>query len=541
MRQLLIDNPLLTLFVVSAIGFAIGHIKIKGSSLGVAAVLFVGLFFGALIPELDLPEIMFSLGLVIFVYTIGLSSGPGFFRSFNREGLLNNLFTLIILLISAGIAVAAHYLAGLSAEMTAGVFAGSLTNTPALAAVLDYVRNAGVATDLAAQPVVGYSVTYPMGVLGGIIAIAVMQRIFRINYRKDAERMRSVHITEQEIFNTTVQVTKPEFIGKPLREIGISDKVIFGRLLRDDMVTLAQGDTVLTRGDLVSVIGTPEDVEPVVARLGEPAGVNLDLDRTAYDFRRIFVSSPQVAGRRLADLDLPTRYGSLVTRVRRGDIDLLARGDTVLELGDRVRVVAPRDNMRELTDLFGDSYKKLSEIDLLTFGLGIGIGLFIGAIPIPLPGGLSFKLGGAGGPLIVGLILGAVRRTGPLVWSLPYSANLTLRQVGLTLLLAVVGVRSGDTFLETFTNSGGLTIFLSGAAISLISTFLMLFVGYRLLKIPFSFLIGMMSAMATQPATLGYANEQTKNELPNLGYSLVFPIATISKILLAQLLAIFLS
>lgn len=541
MRQLLINNPLLTLFVVSAIGFAIGHIKIKGSSLGVAAVLFVGLFFGALIPELDLPEIMFSLGLVIFVYTIGLSSGPGFFRSFNREGLLNNLFVLIILLLAAGIAVAGHLIAGLSAQMTAGVFAGSLTNTPALAGVLDYVRNAGVSAELAAEPVVGYSVTYPMGVLGGIIAIAVMQRIFRINYQEDAARMRSVHVTEQEIFNTTVRITKPEFVGKPLSEIPIADKVIFGRLLRDDTVTLAQGDTVLALDDLVSVIGTPEDVEPVVARLGVSAGVNLNLDRSAYDFRRIFVSSPNVAGRRLADLDLPTRYGSLVTRVRRGDVDLLARGDTVLELGDRVRVVAPRDNMRALTDLFGDSYKKLSEIDLLTFGLGIGIGLFIGAIPIPLPGGLAFKLGGAGGPLIIGLILGAVRRTGPLVWTLPYSANLTLRQVGLTLLLAVVGVRSGDTFVQTFAESGGFAIFLAGAIISLTVAFLMLFIGYKLLKIPFSFLIGMMSAMGTQPAVLGYANEQTKNELPNLGYSLVFPIATISKILLAQLLVIFLS
>jgi putative transport protein len=222
--------------------------------------------------------------------------------------------------------------------------------------------------------------------------------------------------------------------------------------------------------------------------------------------------------------------------VRQGDIDLLADGNTVLELGDRVRVVAKREEIPTLRHLFGDSYKALSEINLLSFGVGIALGLLVGQIPIPLPGGLTLELGYAGGPLLVALIFGTLRRTGPIVWTLPYSANLTLRQVGLTLLLAGIGVRSGYTFFSTFAQSGGLAIFVAGALITLVVAFLTLWFGYKVLKIPYPLLTGMLSALQTQPAVLGFSLEQSKNEVPNIGYALVFPIATIGKIVLAQLL-----
>jgi putative transport protein len=307
-----------------------------------------------------------------------------------------------------------------------------------------------------------------------------------------------------------------------------------------DQLALTGPQTRLTIGDLISVIGSPEDLDEVTTHLGESCDDHLELDRTEYDFRRVFVSNPKVAGHRLHDFNLLQQYGAIVTRVRRGDVELLPHGDTVLELGDRVRVVAKAENMAAVSNFFGDSYRALSEIDLLNFSLGLAMGLLLGLIPIPLPGGLTFELGLAGGPLIVALILGKLGRTGPIVWVLPYSANLVLRQLGLVLFFAGLGTRSGFAFVNTLTGSGGATIFFGGAIITCVTALLTLWLGYKLLHIPMSLLTGMLAGLQTQPAVLSYALDQSENDLPNIGYATVFPVATITKILLAQLLVILL-
>jgi putative transport protein len=288
------------------------------------------------------------------------------------------------------------------------------------------------------------------------------------------------------------------------------------------------------------MIGTKEELDRVMAYLGEPSEQRLELDRSEYDFRRIFVSNPKVAGHRLRDFDLLQQYGAIVTRVRRGDVELLPHGDTVLELGDRVRVLAKPENMKAIGAFFGDSYRALSEIDILTFSLGMTLGLLVGLIPLPIPGGITFKLGLAGGPLIVALILGNIGRTGPLVWALPYSANLVLRQLGLVFFLAAVGTRSGYAFVETLTQSGGLYIFAAGAVITCFTALVTLLVGHYLLRIPMGLLSGIVAGLQTQPAVLGFSVEQSKNDLPNIGYATVFPVAMIAKILLAQLILILL-
>jgi putative transport protein len=538
MIELLVENPLLLLMIVTAIGYAIGRIKIKGSSLGVAAVLFVGLAVGAIDARLALPEIVFLLGLVIFVYTVGLSSGPRFFASFTPSGLRDNLLILTILLVAGGLAAGANLVLGIAPTVAAGIFAGSLTNTPALAGVLDLLRTQGATEPALSEPVVGYSVAYPMGVLGMILVISLCQRLWRVDYARETERLREFHLVEQQIYNRTVRITNPAVVGVPMNKLAQTHGwgVVLTRVRRDDAIFLVDGETQLACGDLVNVLGAPDKVNAATALMGEPTEEHLEFDRTHYDYRRVFVSNPAVVGHKLSALRLPERYHAIVTRVRQGDIDLLADGHTVLELGDRVRVVAPRVRMAEVSALFGDSYKALSEINLLSLGLGLALGLLIGLIPIRLPGGITLTLGYAGGPLLVALVLGALRRTGPIVWTLSYTANLTLRQVGLIMLLAGIGVRSGYTFVATFAQSGGIVIFLAGAAITLITAFLTLWIGYRLLKIPFPLLTGMLSALQTQPAVLGYAQEQAKNEVPNIGYALVFPIATITKIVLAQAL-----
>ncbi len=543
--DLLVEQPLLLLFVVSAIGYALGEIKIKGTGLGVAAVLFVGLFFGALDERLTLPPIVVSLGLVLFVYTVGLASGPGFFASFSRSGLRDNLVVAGVLILAAAVVVAEHFAFGFKPSVSAGIFTGALTNTPALAQVTNYIATtapADIAKAAAAAPVVGYSVSYPMGVIGPMLAITILRGLWNINYRADAQRVRDMFPVEQEIYNRTVLLTNPAFLNIPLRDLTPHQQwgVIFGRIRQGNTVELTTRDTVLHAGDLLSIIGTPEHVDAVVREMGTPAEEQLDLDRSAYDFRRVFVSQQSLVGKRLSDLDLPQKFGAIVTRVRRGDIELLATADLVLELGDRVRFVAPRSQVKPISEFFGDSYRSLSEINLLSLGVGLSLGLLIGMIPISLPGGIQFRLGEAGGPLIVALILSALRRTGPMVWSLPYSANLTLRQVGLTILLAGIGIRSGYTFLSTLQNAGGLQILVAGAVVSLLTTFLFLVIAYKLLKIPFGLAIGMMAAVHTQPAVQAYAVTQAKNDLPNHGYALAFPMATIAKIILAQLLVAFL-
>lgn len=540
MIEILLENPLLLLFVVAAIGYPLGRVKIKGSSLGVAAVLFVGLAIGSLHPDMRLPEIVYLFGLVLFVYTIGLSSGPGFFASFRRKGLRDNLLVAGMLAMAVLLTLVASLVLELKPTLAAGMFAGSLTNTPALAGVLEYVSNsapAGTAGALLAEPVVGYSIAYPVGVVGMILAIIVSQWVWKVDYRQEAQNLRDLGATSKSLQNRTIRVTRPEATQEPVQALTkkYDWNVSFGRMQQDGQLGLTSGETRFKVGDLVSAIGTNEDLDRLTAYLGEASDARLELDRSEFDYRRMFVSNPRIAGHRLGDLNLPQQFGALVTRVRRGDVELLANGDTILELGDRVRVVTRREHMPALSAFFGDSYRAISEIDILTFSLGLALGLLIGLIPIPLPGGVVFRLGLAGGPLIVALILGTVGRTGPMVWSLPYSANLTLRQLGLILFLAGVGTQAGYPFVSTFSQGGGIAIFLAGAVITLVTALMTLWIGYRLLHIPMGLLTGMLSGLQTQPAVLGFAVEQAGNDLPNIGYATVYPVATIIKILGAQL------
>jgi putative transport protein len=545
MIQLLIDNPLLLLFVIAAVSYPLGRIKIQGASLGVAAVLFVGLAFGALDPNLKLPEIVYTLGLVLFVYTVGLSSGPGFFASFRRKGLRDHALVLAMIIFGAALIAVAAYTLQLQPAVAAGLFTGTLTNTPALAGVLELVKSytpPAALDQILAEPVLGYSIAYPVGVIGMIVVIALLPRVWKINYAREAETLSDLGGRGQRLKNRTLRVTQPNLAHTTIQALMNQNKwdVVFGRVRHDGQLALVTGETQLGVGDVVSMVGTSEELDRVTAQLGQVSDEQLELDLSEMDSRRVFVSNPKVVGTRLRDLHLPQKFGALLTRVRRGDVEWLAHDDTMLELGDRVRVVTRRENMSALGAFFGDSYRALSEIDILTFSLGLALGLVLGLIPIALPGGVTFKLGTAGGPLIVALILGTRGRTGPLVWMLPYSANLTLRQFGLILFLAGIGTRAGYAFVTTLTQSGGLMLFSVGAAITILVAFATLFIGYRFLKIPMGLLIGILAGLQTNPAVLGFATEQAENDLPNIGYTTVYPIATIAKIVIAQLIFIFL-
>lgn len=535
MIDLLRDNPLLILFLVAALGFALGQVRIAGFSLGTAAVLFAGLAVGAIDPQLRLPEIVYQTGLVLFVYSMGLSGGPVFFRSLRQRGLHQNGLVVVVLVAAALLVRVLGRAAGLSGPTMAGLFAGSLTNTPALAGVIEALRHAGATADAGqSEPVVAYSLAYPIGVLGMILAMGLAQRWWG-GAAALADRTVSA---PRPLVNETVEVTAVDLCGVPLGSLLTQEgwRVLFGRLRRDGYVMVCDDGTCLKPGDRVSVIGLEADVAAVSGRLGPVCREHLEMDRSRLDYRRMAVSNRQAVGRPLRELALPRRFGALITRIRRGDVDVLAHGDSVLELGDRVRVVAPPDQMGPLGTFFGDSYKALSEVDGITLGLGIAMGLLIGTVPIGLPGGATLKLGFAGGPLLAGLMLGALGKTGRLVWSLPYSANLTLRQFGLILFLAGIGTRSGYAFASTVSHGGGLLVVALGAVVTMATALVALWVALRWLRMSPGMAMGMVAGLQTQPALLAYANDQEVDDQANIGYATVFPVAMVVKIVLAQLL-----
>lgn len=525
MIEVLIANPLLLLFLIAAIGYPLGRINVRGFSLGIAAVLFTGLAFGALDPNLKTPPLLYEFGLTLFVYTIGIASGPAFFSALKRGGIRDNTTVAAVILLVGGIIAAFARALHISGTHAAGLLAGSLTNTPALAGVLEKLKASGATDAIQAEPVVAYSVAYPMGVVAMLLAITVLRKLWRIPDAKPPE----------PIDHHSVRVRWPAALLNMPTELRI------GRYQHGEKLQLAglydeKIKTEIQEGDIISLIGPEKLLQDAVPQIGEDLGEALELSRDTLDMRRMFVSQRDVAGRSLGELPLYEKYGATVTRVRRGDTDQLADENTVLQLGDRVRVVAPREQMPALTKLFGDSYHRLSEIDAMTFSVGIALGLLLGLITIPLGGGQSFKLGLAGGPLIVGLILGALGTTGPLNWQLPYNANLTLRQIGLILFLAGVGSRSGYAFFTTVVSPLGLKLFLIGTLITTLAAAVLLTVAYKIQKIPFARAAGMLAGLQTQPAVLGFATESLKSEEPNVGYATVYPVATIVKLILAQLL-----
>jgi putative transport protein len=528
MVRLLGENPLLLLFLVAAIGYPLGQVRVAGTNLGVGAVLFAGLAIGSLDPSLRLPEIVYLLGLVLFVYTVGLANGASFVAALVRgRGLRINALVVLVLVVMAGLTLVTQRVLHLSAPMAAGMFAGTLTNTPTLAAELDFLRQAGAES---AEPVVAYSLTYPVGVLGMIVALMIARRHMRPRAAHEPERA--------GITMVVARVKNPDATAAPLGELVRSQRwrASFGRFKRGDDVRVATPDVRLLLGDLVTVVGPPSALTSIVAWIGEATAERIDRGHSELDMRRIFVSNREVAGRELRDLDLPGRFGAVVTRLRRGDVDFVPDDSTVVELGDRVRVLAHRATIGDVTRFLGDSYRALSEIDVLTFSVGCALGLGLGLVPIPLPGGLNLRLGLAGGPLIVALLLGHFERTGPVLWTLPFSANLTLRQLGLILFLAGIGTRAGYDFVRYLASGGGLLVFAAGAGMTLAAAALTLWAGATLLRLPFGALAGMLAGLQTQPAVLGFALEQTKDESPNVGYATVYPVAMIAKVLIGQIL-----
>ena len=541
--SLLSQNKLLLLFTVIGIGYLIGQIRIYGFSLGVAAVLFVGIGFGAMDKNMALPEEIYIVGLVLFVYSVGLQSGPGFFSSFNKRSLRINMFVIAVLSVSAATAALFTLLFNMSGPHVAGLFCGALTNTPALAASVEAVKAYTaqhpemLGNQLVNAPVITYGLAYPFGVLGVLLWLYIFNRYYKIDFSKEeSDRMKESGIGSIE--SRTYRITNPAVFNKTAGEVLkliVQRRFVITRYKRGNEIRIILLETVFKKDDLVVAVGTADALDSARVVFGEESGEQVPMENSGFEYRRIFVSSDDAVGKPINTLHLEKQFGATITRIRRGDVDFVPSPDTRLELGDRVRVVTTHENIQPVTKFFGDSMKAISETDFLSISLGIVIGVFVGMIPIPLPNGSTFKLGFAGGPLVVSLILGRLQRTGSVTWTMPFNANLVLRQIGLVFFLAGIGTKAGDGFGATFM-AGGFGYIVAGAAITTIASLATIIIGYTYFRLPMSAVMGVMSGVGTQPACLAYANQAAQNDQPNVHYAMVYPASMIAKIILAQVL-----
>jgi putative transport protein len=528
----LTSDPLLVLFIVVALGAALGRLRIRGVSLGPAAALFAGLAVSAANPDLAaLPGIIPLFGLALFIYTVGLASGPAFFGGLRQDG-LRVVIAVTVLLAAVGLTVAAvSEVLDFDPGARAGLFAGTQTNTPALSAALEQLASAEDVTD----PVVGYSLTYPLGVIAMIAAAGWSLR--RSTHPGRGEAVASApDPSQRNATSATLIVTRTDLPRLGELRSWEGERLGFSRVEHDGDVNLATNDVVLVPGDLLTVVGAPDVVDRFVEWAGERSERHLALDRKKLDFRRVSVSKRELAGARLRDVDLEGRFGAMATRVRRGDTDLVVDRDFVLRLGDRVRVVGPTDRMADVAAALGDSDRGLGEVDPLGFATGLAIGLLLAQVAIPLPGGGEIALGVGGGPLIAALVLGTISRTGPFTWQIPHAANLTIRQLGVLLFLGGVGIRSGGTFADALGTGVGLRLAFAGvvvtAATAAFTTLLL-----RLLRTGPIDGAGMVAGVQTQPAVLAFASERADgDERIDAGYALVFPLSMILKLIIVQLL-----
>jgi putative transport protein len=541
--QMLAANPLLLFFLVIGCGFLLGNVRIAGFSLGPSAVLFTGILAGALDSRLKVPDLLYVLGLILFVYTIGLQSGPTFFSSFGRRSLKANALAVGAIGFGAVIVLLAGALGIVRGPLAAGVFTGSLTNTPALAASIESVKHLlsgltpGASSDaLVNAPVIGYSVSYPFGVIGVLLGFYLYGRFG--GPRSAAEQRDEEASGAGPVAARTYIVSNPKTVGVPVSALLSGEKnrgILLSRFRHNETTSLVYGDTAFATGDYVVVVASEEGHKRARRLIGRESSREIQFESPDLDFRRIEVSNPDVVGRRIADLELQQLLDATITRVRRGDTDFVPSGNTVLERGDRVRILTWKGNVDRLCRFFGDSVRTASEADFLSLSIGLVVGILVGMIPLPLPGGSTFTLGFAGGPLLVGLFLGWLRRSGPIVWGMPYGVNLTLRQLGLVLFLAGIGVRAGDGFVHTILHGGWELIFVGGV-VTMTVTAVVLIVGTRVLHLPPAAAMGLMSGIQTQPACLAYANERTSTNAANVWYASVYPLSMIVKIVIAQLL-----
>src|SRR6478735_8624239 len=515
-RTLLESSPLLALFLAIAIGYWIGQISIAGVSFGAGAVLFSGLIIGAIAPKAAPPAMVGTIGLVMFVYGVGIQYGPQFFASLRGPGIKYMTLANIGVLASLGVAWLLAKPLGISLATAAGLFAGSGTSTPTLQAALAAAGNQ--------DPAIGYSVSYPFGVVGPILLMTIMAALLKPKFDQPAQNVRVVELTlESKCRNKTV--------GELAATLPRDVKIVAIR--QNHMNTPPVATTLLQEGDGLLLVGSPQSIEEVKEAVGHEDPGRLSRDRANYDVIRVFVSKAAFVGKPLREVPLP-EFPVIISHVRRGDVEMIATSDLTIEFGDLLVAAVPTGKKAEVQRYFGDSIKGNAELSFVSIGVGIALGLLLGMIPIPLPGGGAFSLGVAGGPLVMALVLGWLGRTGPIGWRMPVVANMVLRNLGLSIFIGSVAIGAGAPFVATVA-ANGVQILFGGAAV-LFTLVLIVLVGGHLLRIPFDDLLGICAGSTGNPAIVAAAGRLAPTDRTDIGYAICFPSTTVVKIIAVQVL-----
>ncbi|MDO5103129.1 MAG: putative transporter [Lautropia sp.] len=548
MSEIALTITLLSL--VAVLGLGIGHVKIRGVGLGIGGVLFGGIlvshFMNKFGVTLDAHTLHFiqEFGLILFVYTIGIQVGPGFFASLRHSGLKLNAFAALIVALSGVLVVLIHKLFDVPLPVILGIFSGAVTNTPSLGAGQQVLRELG-GPEVTEVMGMGYAIAYPFGIIGILLAMWLIRILFKIDVDQEADAFESeTKRRKTGLDSMNVKLTNHNLDGLQIKEILEFERndVIYSRLKRGDELIVPKVETVLKLGDVLHLVGKPPVLRKMQLILGEEVEVSVSTKGTVFRSVRAVVTNEKVFGRKIRHLRLQAKHDVVISRLNRAGVELVPNGEMSLQFGDVVNLVGRQEDIDVVMALIGNAQQKLQQVQMLPIFIGIGLGVMLGSIPIYLPGfPVALKLGLAGGPLVVALVLARIGGLGRLYWFMPPSANLALREIGIVMFLAVVGIKAGGHFFETLLSSEGLSWIFYGALITLIPLLVAGIAARVHGKINYLTLCGLLSGSMTDPPALAFANAiKENNGAAALSYATVYPMVMFLRIILPQLLAILL-
>ncbi len=533
-------QAVIVLSIICAIGLSLGRVKILGISLGVTFVFFVGILAGHLGLTIDHNMLSYAenFGLILFVYALGLQVGPGFFSSFRKGGIPLNMLALGVILLGTVGTVVASVVTGIGLPELVGVMCGAVTNTPALGAAQQTLSQLGLSGSSLA---LGCAVAYPLGVVGVIMALALVRKVL---YRNNENIL--PHEEQAGTFVTAFKIQNPAIFDKEVKEIGtlIDREFVISRLWRGEEASIPTSDTVLKNGDRILVVTNEKDVPALTVLFGEQESTDWnkrDIDWNAIDSQlisqRILVTRPEINGRKLGSLQLRNNYGVNTTRIFRSGMQILARPQLRLQLGDRVTVVGEAEAVSKVRAMMGNEVKNLGEPNLLSVFIGLTMGLILGAIPIIVPGvSTPVKLGLAGGPIIVGILFGTFGPRFHMVTYVTRSANLMMRALGLSLYLACLGIDAGAQFFETVIRPEGAMWIGLGFLFTVVPVLIIGFIACKFMKLDYATVSGMLCGSMANPMALNYVNDSVKNDSPSVAYTTVYPMSMFVRVIIVQIL-----
>ena len=540
----------LLIALVAAMGLAIGSIRFRGLELGVAGVLFSGLLVGHLYGRQNLPalnetvmEFVREFGLILFVYTIGVQVGPGFLASLRKNGLPLNLMAAAIVLLGALIVVGVHVVGKVPVPAALGLFSGATTNTPSLGAAREALKGLNASDEAITQPGIAYAMAYPFGIIGIILSMLLIRLMFRIHPQREAEafaRQEELHTPRLATMN--IEIKNPNFDRMVMENIPTLEDggVVISRLKTGSSVVIPRRGTIVRTGTILHAVGEPDRLEELRLIVGDQSEVDLKAIPGPITTRRVLVTRRQVLGKTPRQLKLDERMGVTITRINRAEIELSAHSNVSLQFGDTVVLVGSEEAIARASAEMGDSIQRLNHPQIIPLFVGIALGVLLGSIAIPLPGmPAPVKLGLAGGPLLVAIILSRLGNIGPVVWYMPLSANFMLRELGIVLFLSCVGLNAGHRFLETLMGPG-LAWMGYGALITIVPLMLVGAAARLFRKTNFMTLCGLLAGSMTDPPALAFANSIATSTAPSISYATVYPLVMLLRVFVAQLLVLIL-